>query len=324
MLILDEADRMLDMGFEKSLYRICSQARPERQTLLWSATWPKDVRELGEEFCRTDNLCTIFIGMKSVAANSRIKQVVETCEESEKRDRFVDLLKAQGETDRVIVFIQTKRAVDEIRQDLLCRGFKNVRSIHGDKTQELRDLAISEFKAGTSNILLATDVASRGLDVKDIKMVVNYDMPPDIEDYVHRIGRTGRAGTEGLSHTFFTPDDFHRAAGLIKILKKAKQEIPEELERFAELSAEADDQKKRFRYSSQQQRQTFKDEMKAKPREVAESGGGPKARPPRRNNRDSATREDDGAEGGDGGDGGAGGADEGGADPWAAAATEGW
>lgn len=155
------------------------------------------MRELASEFCRAETMATVFIGVKGVSANSRIKQVIETCEESEKREKFIELLKQQGETDRVLCFIQTKRAVDEIRGELLQNGFKNVRAIHGDKTQELRDLAISEFKSGTSNILLATDVASRGLDVKDIKMVINYDMPPDIEDYVHRIGRTGRAGTSG-------------------------------------------------------------------------------------------------------------------------------
>jgi len=133
---------------------------------------------------------------------------------------------------RILIFSQTKRVADVITKDLRMDGWP-ARVLHGDKNQSERDWVLQEFQSGKSPVMVATDVASRGLDVDDIKLVVNYDFPPQMEDYVHRIGRTGRAGNKGTAISFFTPQDSKKAAELIKILSEAKQELPPELEKMA-------------------------------------------------------------------------------------------
>jgi ATP-dependent RNA helicase DDX5/DBP2 len=234
-LCLDEADRMLDMGFEDQVRKICGQVRPDRQTLLWSATWPKSIQHLARDLCKEDPV-HINIGSMDLTANHRITQHVEVINPYDKRQRLVSLLQRNDEYDisrgdKVIIFSETKRGCDDLTRNMRMDGLPAL-SIHGDKSQQERDWVLSEFRAGRNPILVATDVAARGLDVKDIKCVINYDMPNNIEDYVHRIGRTGRAGATGTSYSFFTQDKSRMARELVDILREANQNIPAELQQM--------------------------------------------------------------------------------------------
>merc|ERR1712203_459612 len=161
-----------------------------------------------------------------------IRQYVEVCDQRDKRSRLRSLLEKVMDGSKILIFAQTKREGDELTREMRTDGFPAL-CIHGDKKQEERDWVLKEFKEGKSPILVATDVASRGLDVKDIKYVINYDFPTQIEDYIHRVGRTGRAGATGSSYTFFTSDKARHAKDLVEVLREASQPVPEELERLA-------------------------------------------------------------------------------------------
>merc|ERR1719191_1182021 len=200
---------------------------------MWSATWPKEVKRLAEDFLGRTDFCHINIGSGELSANHDILQIVDCCVEYEKEEKLGRLLDemATERTNKVLVFTETKRKCDDLTRNMRRHGYEAM-CIHGDKKQEERDWVLKEFRSGKSPILVATDVASRGLDVKDIKYVINYDFPGQIEDYIHRVGRTGRAGASGSSYSFFTQDKFRHAQALIDVLREANQPVPSELEKL--------------------------------------------------------------------------------------------
>ncbi|KMY90330.1 ATP-dependent RNA helicase vasa isoform X2 [Drosophila simulans] len=223
-VVLDEADRMLDMGFSEGMRKLMTHVtmRPQHQTLMFSATFPEDIQRLAGEFL--NNYVFVAIGMVGGAC-SDVKQTIYEVSKFNKRAKLMEILRE--EADGTIVFVETKRGADFLASYLSETEFPTT-SIHGDRLQSQREQALRDFKNGSMKVLIATSVASRGLDIKNIKHVINYDMPKNIDDYVHRIGRTGRVGNNGRATTFFDPDqDRLIAADLIKILDGAGQTVPE-------------------------------------------------------------------------------------------------
>ena len=247
-LVLDEADRMLDMGFEEDVRYIISNCptKDTRQTAMFSATWPAIIQQLAMEFM-IDPVC-IYVGFESIvgsngensiddalSANKRVAQSVEVIEDRAREQRLSELLKkytsGKRSKDRILVFALYKKEAARLEGTLTRWGY-SCASIHGDKTQDARNRALAEFKDGSCPILVATDVAARGLDIPDVEVVLNYTFPLTIEDYVHRIGRTGRAGKSGISHTFFQPGDKSHAGELQQVMRQAGQAVPDELMKF--------------------------------------------------------------------------------------------
>ncbi|EDW11775.1 ATP-dependent RNA helicase vasa isoform X2 [Drosophila mojavensis] len=223
-VVLDEADRMLDMGFSDSMRKIMHHQtmRAEHQTLMFSATFPEEIQRMAGEFLR--NYVFVTIGVVGGAC-SDVQQTIYEVNKFNKRSKLMEILREGA--DGTIVFVETKRAADFLASFFSETEFPTT-SIHGDRLQSQREQALRDFKNGTMKVLIATSVASRGLDIKNVKHVINYDMPSNIDDYVHRIGRTGRVGNSGRATSFFDPDQDRAIAGdLIKILEGSGQEVPD-------------------------------------------------------------------------------------------------
>ncbi len=229
-LVLDEADRMLDMGFERFVRRICAQVRPDRQTLCFSATWPDSVAALSRRY--SHEALHIRIGSEAKHANRDVQQKVILLEQAEKQARLEAVLTRSMIGGKILVFCARKRTCEWVTERLRTRGWP-ARCLHGDKAQREREWVLGEFRSGESPIMVATNIAARGLHVKGVTAVVNYDFPNNIETYIHRVGRTGRAGARGVAWTFFTPEDAMHAKDLSQVLVEAGQTMPEALAAYA-------------------------------------------------------------------------------------------
>ncbi|KIJ04739.1 hypothetical protein PAXINDRAFT_94366, partial [Paxillus involutus ATCC 200175] len=243
-LVLDEADRMLDKGFENDIRTIISHTMQgsDRQTMMFSATWPEAVRRLASTFQL--NPVRVTVGSDDLTANSRVEQIVEVFDDPREKDsRLTKNLKnlshkktsTKGSPDaRILVFALYKKEASRVESTLHRLGY-SVGALHGDMSQSARMEALEKFKTGETGLLVATDVAARGLDIPNVGAVINYTFPLTIEDYIHRIGRTGRGGRSGKSITFFTGENHERAlAGeLARVLRESNfDEMADRLKEF--------------------------------------------------------------------------------------------
>ncbi|CAK9094603.1 unnamed protein product [Durusdinium trenchii] len=230
MLVLDEADRMLSEGFEPQVRKILREARPtpQRQTLLFSATWPAAVQHFAEEVL-TDPVEVRIGGRGAFSANPNVTQdVMILRDDYEKPAALAALLRGKKRPLRAMVFIATKRSCQQLERGLRGRLPFAVDALHGDRSQRDREAALQRFRSGATQVLLATDVAGRGIDVKEVNLVVNYDMPRSAEDYVHRIGRTGR-NAHGWAVSILTDNEQDSMSLIAKVIKDSGGRMPPEL-----------------------------------------------------------------------------------------------
>ncbi|XQW85182.1 DEAD/DEAH box helicase [Thalassotalea piscium] len=212
-IVFDEADRMLDLGFKDEINRILNRAPAIRQTLLFSATFDDEIFKLSKSLLTDPEL--IEIGERNAAA-SKVEQVVY-CVDNDRKRELTSYLIGSKNWQQVLIFTRTKQGADELAKEMSKDGIKT-QSIHGDKSQGAREKALADFKSGKVRALVATDVAARGIDIVDLNYVINYELPYVAEDYVHRIGRTARAGKAGLALSLMSPDEEWLLTAVEKVL----------------------------------------------------------------------------------------------------------
>lgn len=262
-LVLDEADEMLNMGFIDDIEEIIKNSNSDRQTMLFSATMPDEIKKLSKRYMKSDRKHIAIV--KNTMTVSTVSQYYYEVKQKDRFESFCRILDVD-EPSSAIIFCKTKKGVDELVEAMQARGY-SVEGMHGDMNQNNRLNTLRKFKEGSIEFLVATDVAARGIDVENVSHVINYDLPQDIESYVHRIGRTGRANREGIAYSIVTPREYMTLKQIEKVTKSKikRKEIPtiddiffakyknifsrvketlegEEYKRFAPLAAEMDNE----------------------------------------------------------------------------------
>lgn len=229
-LVLDEADMMLDMGFENIVRAILSNLPIQKQTVMFTATWPKEIALLASDLL--NNPERVQIGSSELSMNEDIKHKFIYYEQNDKQFQLGALLSEEPEK-KYLIFTNTKRMTEQLKIFLINNNLK-AESLNSDKDQKERNYAMKAFTSGISNILIATDVASRGIDIKGIDYVVNYDIPNNIDDFIHRVGRTGRAGNKGVAVSFYGNDSKKAVLkGIMNKLGEIKQQVPHNFKQLA-------------------------------------------------------------------------------------------